>query len=331
MFKFYIGCDVSKNSIDVALRHDKVPVHLDSFENSETGFEELASCLLSNFGASLDECFVCFENTGSYSVMLAMWLADRNVVYCEESPLRIHNSLGLKRGKSDRADALDICQYAYEKRETLKPSTPDSDIIRKLKTLITRRDMLIKTRTAIKLSSTEQKYGCHTELLDVLQIHTEELEQKITGQIKEIDVLIERTLASTQSVQQNSQLLKSIIGLGPVITANLIAQTHNFTRFADARKYCSFIGIAPFLHGQTGKQKGVNRVSNYANKQVKSLLYNAATVACRHDPVIKRYYTRKIDEGKSKGVIYNAVKNKLVQRVFGVINRQTPYSKLQYV
>ena len=41
-----------------------------------------------------------------------------------------------------------------------------------------------------------------------------------------------------------------------------------------------------------------------------------------------RYYNRKKEEGKESGVVLNAIKNKLIQRVFAVVKRGTPYVKL---
>ena len=65
-----------------------------------------------------------------------------------------------------------------------------------------------------------------------------------------------------------------------------------------------------------------------ANKKMKSLLSNCANVAIMHDKEIRAYYERKLAEGKEKGSVINAVKNKLVHRVFAVIKRQTPYVRL---
>ena len=59
---------------------------------------------------------------------------------------------------------------------------------------------------------------------------------------------------------------------------------------------------------------------------MKSLLSNSMATAILHDPDIAKYYKRKIEEGKKPGVVVNAVKNKIVHRVFAVIKRKTPYS-----
>lgn len=61
---------------------------------------------------------------------------------------------------------------------------------------------------------------------------------------------------------------------------------------------------------------------------MKSLFSNCIMTAIVHDPEISMYYKRKREEGKRAGIVMNAVKNKLIQRVFAVVNRKTPYVKL---
>lgn len=59
--------------------------------------------------------FICFENTGVYSKLLLEFLYSQNISCREESGLQVNYSLGIKRGKNDKADSKDICQYAFEK------------------------------------------------------------------------------------------------------------------------------------------------------------------------------------------------------------------------
>jgi hypothetical protein len=56
-----------------------------------------------------------------------------------------------------------------------------------------------------------------------------------------------------------------------------------------------------------------------------SLLNMCAICAVRHDRELKAYYERKTKEGKSKMLVINNVRNKLIGRVFAVINRKTPF------
>ena len=50
-----------------------------------------------------------------------------------------------------------------------------------------------------------------------------------------------------------------------------------------------------------------------------------ALSAIGHDPQIKAYYQRKVKEGKHKMSVINAVRNKIIARVFAVVQRKTPF------
>jgi len=50
--------------------------------------------------------------------------------------------------------------------------------------------------------------------------------------------------------------------------------------------------------------------------------------AKNHDTELSKYYKRKIEDGNQKGIVINALKNKLINRVFAVVTRGTPYVQL---
>jgi hypothetical protein len=82
------------------------------------------------------------------------------------------------------------------------------------------------------------------------------------------------------------------------------------------------IGMAVFI--------GIsNNLSIFSRSIVKANLSNAARSAIKNDPELRLYYDRKAKEGKEHGVIMNAVKFKLITRVFAVVKRRTPFVKLR--
>jgi len=62
-----------------------------------------------------------------------------------------------------------------------------------------------------------------------------------------------------------------------------------------------------------------------ANKKIKSLFDLCAKSAIQHSPEMKVYYTRRLEEGKNKMSTINIIRNKLLSRIFAVVERQTPY------
>lgn len=120
-------------------------------------------------------------------------------------------------------------------------------------------------------------------------------------------------------------LLVSIKGISLVNAVNTIVYTNNFTLFKNARKYACYIGIAPFEYTSGTSVRGKARVSKAGAKNLKSDLSMAARCAITYDNEIEEYYQRKRDEGKVFGVVLNAVKFKLVERMFAVVRRGTPF------
>ena len=87
--------------------------------------------------------------------------------------------------------------------------------------------------------------------------------------------------------------------------------------------------MAPFENSSGTSIKGKTRVSHLANKRLKANLSNGAGSAVQNNTELRLYYERKSKEGKEHGVIMNAMKFKLITRVFAVVNRGTPFVKMR--
>lgn len=79
------------------------------------------------------------------------------------------------------------------------------------------------------------------------------------------------------------------------------------------------------IRGKNDKIRGKERVSSYADKAIKTTLHLAAMSAIRLKNDLREYYLRKVAEGKNKMSILNAVRNKIVHRIYAVIKNQTIY------
>lgn len=327
MYSFFIGSDVSKDKIDVSFKHSKQIIYLGVFENNHDGFELMLKALKKYSKSELNTWLFCFENTGPFSKPLFEWLYSQGIPCIEECPIKIKRSLGLRRGKDDKADSKAICNYAFEKRESINTTTPHKPLIIKLKGFIARREQLVKIKTALSNSLKQIHLTQDQQTAQYLTTQNDKLLLEVDQQIQEIESKIQSTLNEDEEVKKNNQLIRSVIGVGPVTAAKLIAVTGNFQRFNNARKFACYSGIAPFPNS-SGTVVKRNSISHMANKEMKTLLSIGVFSAITHDPDLKIYYNRKIEEGKPKGVVRNAVKNKIIQRVFAVINRQSPYIKI---
>ena len=149
--------------------------------------------------------------------------------------------------------------------------------------------------------------------------------QVLEIEIKEVKTAIKDLIATDDELQTNYELATSVQGIGFVTAVHMLIVTENFTRFTDPRKFACYSGVAPFEHTSGSSIRGRTKTSQLANKKIKSLLTLAAICAVKHDPGLKAKYRRKIKEGKAKMSVLNMIRFKLIERIFAVIKRKTPY------
>lgn len=114
-----------------------------------------------------------------------------------------------------------------------------------------------------------------------------------------------------------------------MVAVETIILTENFTSITNPRKYACYIGIAPAKKESGVSVRGGEHISRKGFTQAKADLSQISLVAIRYDPGIRTYWERKKAEGKHSGVVLNAVKFKLILRMFAVIKRQKPYIEMQ--
>lgn len=324
--KCFIGVDISKDTLDIALlTEENYGIFNDlKVENTFKGYNKIEKWL-NKQNISLKDCLFCMEHTGTYGLVLFAWLDQMEVDYCVEPGMRIKRSIGMARGKNDKIDARRIAEYAYLNRVKLKKFELPSTLLLQVKQLLTYRDQLVKIRTSLKNSlKNHEQYKRVTGLRnlpdDILQ-QIEEYDQRITATEKQIKDIIN----TDKELKKNFKLATSVKGIGLVITAFMLVTTNNFKSFENGRKYACYSGIAPFENSSGTSINGKSKISPMANKKIKALLSNGANSACIWDAEIKAYYQRKKAEGKEHNLVINSIRCKLVNRVFAVIKRQTPY------
>ena len=106
---------------------------------------------------------------------------------------------------------------------------------------------------------------------------------------------------------------------------NFIAATNEFKLHTNSRTLACYAGVAPFEYSSGKSIKRKPKINPAANKKLKSLLHIAAMGTITKKGAFKKYYDRKVKEGKHKLSVINAIRNKLVKRISAVIQRDTPY------
>ncbi|OAV67344.1 Transposase IS116/IS110/IS902 family protein [Bacteroidales bacterium Barb6XT] len=154
------------------------------------------------------------------------------------------------------------------------------------------------------------------------------LEESLSQVEEEIKTLIE----SDETLCEQHRQLCTAEGIGDKMAVKMIVVTKGFTDFTDARKFCCHAGVAPFSYSSGSSIRSRNRVSQRADRSIKALLHIAAlVVATRCKGELHEYYERKVAEGKNKMSVLNAVRAKLVHRMFAVIRNNQDYQKIMLI
>jgi transposase len=322
----FIGVDISKDTLDLSLIQGSTygTFHDKKVDNSFKGFDVILEWM-GKEKVKPEDCLFCMEHTGTYGLLFFAWLSQMGLDYCVEPGLKIKKSLGLTRGKNDKVDARRIADYAFTNKAKLKLFTLPSTLIIQVKQLLTYRDQLVKIKSSLKNSlKSHEQYQRISDLKSVTeQINLQIEENKV--RINQIEKQIVDLIGSDPEMKKNFELATSVKGIGLVIGAFMLVTTNNFTGFENGRKYACYSGIAPFEHTSGTSIRGKTMVSHLGNKKMKTLLSNGANSAYKWDPEIRAYYKRKEDEGKDHKLIINSISCKLVNRVFAVVKRQTPF------
>lgn len=165
-------------------------------------------------------------------------------------------------------------------------------------------------------------------LSDVLKINTSTI-KKLKSNLKKIEEKMQELISQSEDLKAKDSLIQSIPGVGPQTSIYLLLVTKGFTVFDNSRQLACYGGVAPFEYSSGTSVRGRTKVSHLADKKLKSLLNMCALNTKTWDHEIKQYYERKVAEGKPKMLILNNIRNKILGRVFAVVNRGTPYVNTQ--
>ena len=320
-----LGIDVSKESIDACLvRNSDGQLFESKFHNNLSGFRHLKRWCKET-GCECDQnTLCCMEHTGLYTRLLVHYLVSREVGVWLESSLQIKKSMGLLRGKSDKIDAQRIARYARlheQKAEIMKIGVLT---LEKLKDLQANRRRLMKSLQGLRTSMEELKQFDPATGKEVERINREAI-RGLEKSLEKVDEQILTHISQDQELKSKYDLMLTVQGVGKVLAAMLLVYTHGFSRLTDSRKLACYSGVAPFVYESGTSIRGKTGVSKFANNELKKVLHMAAISSVQHNPDLREYFQRKVQEGKNKMSVINAVRNKLLHRIVTVVKRGTPY------
>lgn len=324
---YFLGIDISKKKFDAALTIDGKNYQEVQVENLAKPIEAFFKALKNQL-SSFSSLIVCMEHTGIYCQPLLDYLVKNEIKVCVEPALQIKQSQGMTRGKNDQVDSQRIALYAFRNRENLRFWKPQRQCIQKLKALLATRERLVKAKVQLEVPLNDCEEFIESSIRKQMIKHCRKAIHSLQADINKIEQAIEQLVKEDVRLNEQCRLATSVPGIGKITAWNMIVSSGEFARIAEAKKFACYAGVAPFEHASGSSIRGKMRVSKMANMTLKKLLHLAAMSAIQCCDELKAFYQRKVAIGKNKMSALNAVRNKLISRVFSCIKNNRLYQKI---
>lgn len=289
----WIGIDVSKAQLDIAIG---AAGETWSVTNDEAGIAALLEDL-----AARNCGLVVLEATGGYEIPAVSALAAAAIPIVVANPRQVRNFARAtgQLAKTDRLDARVLASFAERVRPEVR-LLPD-DAARLLDALLTRRRQI----SGMIVAEHNRLGFAPVPLRKSIEKHIRWLQRELDG----VDGDISKAIQASPVWRAKEALYRSVPGVGPVVSRTLIAELPELGRLSH-RQIASLVGLAP-LARDSGMLKGKRMIFG-GRATVRSMLYMAAIVGVRHNPVLREFYLRLRERGKPPKLALIACAHKLL-------------------
>lgn len=301
---FFLGCDVCKTKIDVALVDEQNKVVWQDMVPNEPA--TLAGYLLTVAGAYPDDHITgVVEATGRYHYPLldaAVAIAFDCLVY---NPILTKQGIkaSVRGKKTDKTDAVLIARMGARGEGRLY--TPEPYMTTKL-----------QVRSYQKLGELKAGFKKHRDHLEAMDEAV--MTERVTAVFQAVEEAIQHARATLYTELQASAQgdvftnLQTIPGIGPFVAACLIGEIQDMARFKRQKHLIAYLGLDPRIRQSGHTLNSTGRLTKRGSPHARRAIFIAANVARRFDPYCQAYYDKKRAEGKSYTVTTCAVARKLL-------------------
>ena len=321
----YIGIDVSKLTLDISIYRRSLFVAHYQICNEPEAIRNFIGEARATHAVVPRKTVFGMEQTGLYGKHLLDCLSRMDTRIVVEDPAHLKKSMGTVRGKTDKVDSKRIATYLFKNRDSLVFWNARRPILDELASLCTLRDRLISIEHALRTPLKESKKFIAESAAATLYNACMPTITALGSDLKKLENYTETLWKSDRQLNALMELITSVPGVGPITALRIVISTNEFLRINDPRKFACYCGVAPFPHNSGSSIRGSTRISPIANKKLKSLIHSCAVSAKRFVPEITAYYERKTAEGKHKMSVMNAIRFKIIARIFACVNQQRRY------
>jgi len=302
----YVGIDVSKDRLDVAVRPTS---EVWEVANDTAGVEALCERLK---GLSVE--LIVLEATGGYesAAVAAMGSAGLPVVVVNPRQVRDFAKATGKLAKTDSIDAQILALFAERVRPEIRELT--SEAAQALEELLARRRQILEMVQAERNRLEHARGPVRKDLTE----HIRYLQKRLVR----VDADLEQRIRESPFWRAKEDLLRSVPGIGPVVSRTLIAELPELGRLS-RQEIAALVGVAP-LNRDSGKRRG-KRSTWGGRASVRGVLYMAAVVASRRNAAIRQFYQRLRGAGKPAKVALVACMRKLLSILNSMVRKNRPW------
>lgn len=304
----FVGIDVSKARLDVAIRPTG---EKESVANDKAGIKTLIKRL-----EKIQPEAIVLEATGGFERLLmhALVSAELRVAVVNPRQVRDFAKATGQLAKTDRIDAEILARFGEAVRPQLRP-LPDA-VTLELRALTARRRQI----TEMIVAETNRLALASKGVTKRIKAHIRWLQ----SELEQVDKDLDRSIRHSPIWKENEDLLRTVPGIGPVISRTLLAELPELGEL-NRKQISALVGVAPF-NRDSGTLKGRRSIWG-GRASVRAALYMAALVASRRNTVISAFYTRLRQAGKRPKVALVACMRKLLTILNSMIKHKTRWSE----
>ena len=303
----FVGIDVSKATLDI---HVRPTGQAFSFSNDDDGVGELIRVM-----ERVQPALVLLEATGGWEAHVTAALAVRHLPVVVTNPRQVRDFARAtgELAKTDRIDAAILSLFAERLRPEVRP-LPD-DATRDFEARLTRRRQILEMLVAEK----QRRATARPVVVKPIRAHIKYLER----QLADTDHDLEQLIAHSPLWRAKDNLLRSVKGVGPVLSRTLLAELPELGHL-NRKQIAKLVGVAPLAY-DSGKRRGQRHIWG-GRPQIRTVLYMATLSAIRSNPVIASYYHHLTSQGKPRRVAIVACMRKLIVTLNAILRTGTPWS-----
>ena len=321
----YIGVDLHTDNFVTSFLKNDVFVYSQQYDLSLEGLEKFKSRLSKRDSVAVEAT----SNSSYFYDQISGCVDDVTIVAPGEFSV-----IGHSTKKTDLNDAQKLAYFLS--KGMLPKARLKSFLSQQLLSMITTRELLVKSRTAlnhktcnvltrfgIKLTSNRLIWGnsydkyvfCYKwEEMVELELRTIARQvQNLNKEIKDLSSLIEEYGSDLYGYQN----ILSINGIGPLSAIILLCTIDDIDDFSCPAKLCSYFGVVPKVR-QSNKALKKGRITKKGSKLGRKTLISCTWQAVRYNQYLNKYYEKIKNRSNSKTAAI-ATSRKLLKAIYDIL------------